>query len=122
MSDTVTRAPRRTSSSAAAMPLRAAPATVTRFPSTENAGRLSTNSPLVSSQLQRCQTEEPENDRRDHESRDHFRFAPANQLEVMVKWRHAKHTLAGQLERRHLNDHRQRFDDEDAADDHQQQL
>ena len=37
MSDRVTRAPRRASSSAAALPLRAAPATVTRLPSTENA-------------------------------------------------------------------------------------
>ncbi len=37
VSDSVTRAPRRTSSSAAAIPLRAAPATVIRFPATSNA-------------------------------------------------------------------------------------
>ena len=44
------------------------------------------------------------------------------QLEVVVQRRHAKHALARQLERRHLHDHRERFEHEHAADEHQQQF
>src|SRR6202023_1714176 len=40
----------------------------------------------------------------------------------MVNRRHAKHTLAGRLERRDLYDHRQCLEHEDAADDHEKEL
>ena len=49
-------------------------------------------------QLQRCQTQQRENDRDDLESRDHLRLGPADELEVMVNRRHAKHAFARELE------------------------
>src|SRR5690349_9535596 len=71
---TVTRAPLAASSSAAATPLRAAPPTVTRCPSTEN------SVPIRSPQLQRREREEREDDSDDHEARDDLRLAPPDQL------------------------------------------
>ena len=47
-----------------------------------------------SSQLQRRQAEEREDDRDDHEARDHLRLLPADQLEVVVQRRHPEHPLA----------------------------
>ena len=41
---------------------------------------------------------------------------------MVVDRRHAEHPLAGQLERRHLNDHRQGLDHEEAADDDEHDL
>ena len=48
MSESVTRAPRSAKSAAAAMPLRAAPATVTRFPSTLKVTQLAGPTPARS--------------------------------------------------------------------------
>src|SRR5690349_3350469 len=102
----VTRAPRRTSSSAAAMPLRAAPSTTTFRPRT-----LKPSSPMPSPQLQRGETEKREQDADDHEPRDHLRLAPANQLEVMMQRRHLEDALAaGGLEVGDLHDHRERLE------------
>ena len=71
--DSVTVAPRRTSSSAAATPLRAAPDDHHPRPATLN------DSPIVlSPQLQRRQAEQREDDRDDHEPRDDLRFFPAD--------------------------------------------
>src|SRR5678815_4135408 len=117
LSVSTTRAPRRTSSSAAAMPLRAAPTTTARRPTTENA-----SPPTSSPQLQRCQTEQRKNDRRDQKSRDDLRLAPSEQLEVVVQRCHLEHALAGQLEGGDLDDHRHPLEHEDAADDRQQQF
>ena len=67
----VTRAPRRTSSSAAATPLRAAPTTTTSLRDAEVMSMPS------SPQLQRRQAEQREDDRDDHESRDDLRLLPS---------------------------------------------
>src|SRR5215216_5828086 len=110
-----TRAPLRASSSAAAMPLRAAPTTTTRRPATVNP---STPSP----QLERCQAEQRKDDGQDQEARDDLRLAPTDQLEVMVDRRHLEHALAGELEGRDLDHDRRRLHHEDATDDDEQQL
>src|SRR5262245_3494966 len=117
ISVSVTSAPRLAASSAAAMPLRAAPTTTTRRPRTEN-----TFASTPSPQLQRRQTEQRKDDRHDHKARDHLRLTPSDQFEVMVNRRHLEHALAGELEGGDLDDHRERFHDEHAADDRQQQF
>src|SRR5436309_3541474 len=93
VSDKVTIAPRSARSLAAAIPLRAAPTTVTRLPVTSNCLAAIRPSCSVSSQLQRRQAEQRKYDRHDDEPRDHLRFAPADQLEVMVQRRHLEHSL-----------------------------
>src|SRR6266571_346390 len=120
VSDSVTCAPRRASSSAAAMPLLPAPATVTRFPSTLNPKTATPN--RASAKLQRCQAEQRENNRDNHEARNHLGLAPADELEVMMDRRHFEHALSGQFEGGHLDDDRQRFEHEHAADDAEQQF
>src|ERR1044071_9254399 len=117
VSVSITRAPRRSASSAAAMPLRAAPTTTTRRPRTENPVA-STPSP----QLQRRQAEQRKDDSHDQKARDHLRLAPSDQLEVMVDRGHLEHALTCELEGSNLDDDGQRFDDEHAADDGEQQL
>src|SRR5262245_49561141 len=117
LSVSTTCAPRRASSSAAAIPLRAAPTTTTRRPTTENA-----SSATPSPQLQRCQTEQRKDDRRDQKACDDLGLAPSDQFEVVMQRRHLEHPLAGQLEGGDLDDHRQAFEHEDAADDRQQQF
>src|SRR5207244_2915663 len=84
---------------------------------TENAVA-STPSP----QLQRRQAEQRKDDGHDQEAGDDLWLAPPDQLEVMVNRRHLEHALARELEGRDLDDHRERFDDEDAADNRQEQL
>ena len=90
VSVSVTRAPRRDQQfrgrDAAA---RRARRPSTRLPATENCA------PGTSSQLQRRQAEEREDDREDHEARDDLRLAPADQLEVVVDRRHPEDALAG---------------------------
>src|SRR5262245_8011637 len=113
----VTRAPRRTSSSAAAIPLRAAPTTTTRRPSTLNAP-----DPTSSPQLQRRQTEQRENHRDDQKPRDHLGLAPADELEVVMNGRHLEHAFAREPERDDLDDHGEPFEHEDSADDREQQF
>src|SRR5687768_13570862 len=112
----VTRAPRRTSSSAAATPLRAAPTTTTRLPATEKGD--ATTSP----QLQRGQAEQREQNRDDDEARDHLGLAPPDQLAVVVERSHAEHAAPGHLEPADLDDDRQRLEHPDAADYHEQQF
>src|SRR6266550_6814343 len=117
VSVSITRAPFFAASSAAAMPLRAAPTTTTRRPCTEKPVA-ATPSP----QFQRRQAEQRKDDGQDHEPRNHLRLAPSDQLEMVMDGRHLEDALAGELEGGDLDDHRQRFDDEDAADDRQEQL
>src|SRR5256885_16700143 len=79
--------------------------------------------PAPSSQLQRREAEQREDDREDHEARDHLRLAPADQLEVVVERRHAEQPLsARRLEVADLQDDGERLEEEDAADDRQEQL
>src|SRR5436309_10314513 len=61
--------------------------------------------------------EQGQDDRDDPEAHDDLRLRPALQLEVMMDRRHAEDPLAPQFERHDLDDHGERFDDEDAADD-----
>ena len=53
---------------------------------------------------------------------DDLRLRPAELLEMVVDRRHAEDALAGHLERDDLHDDRQRFDNEQAADDDQHNL
>ena len=75
-----------------------------------------------SAQLQRRETEQHEQHRDDPEAHDDLVLLPALQLVVVVDRRHPEDALAGELERRHLDHHRQRLDDEHAAHDEQHDL
>src|SRR5579863_5973714 len=68
-----------------------------------------------SAQFQRGQRKQREDQRYDPETHDDFRFAPAQQFEMMMQRGHAKNALTGELERADLDDHRQRFQHEHAA-------
>src|SRR5688572_4930761 len=89
----VTRAPRETSSSAAAIPLRAAPTTTTFWPLTED-------SFIRLPKLQRRETEQRKNDRDDQEARDDLWLTPSDQLEMVMQRRHPEHAFAREFERR----------------------
>src|ERR1700674_2722200 len=71
-------------------------------------------------QLQRRQRKQGKNQRGDPKPHDHFRFAPAEQFEMVMNRRHAKNALPAQLERAHLQNHGKRFDDEDPANEKEQ--
>src|SRR5579862_491668 len=111
-SATRTRAPRCASAAATASPVRRKPTTRTCRP----------GSIAASAELQRREREQRTDDRDDPEADDDLRLGPAEELEVVVDRRHAEDALPPQLERHHLADHRQRLDDEDAADDQQHEL
>ncbi|KAI3478036.1 hypothetical protein L1887_60088 [Cichorium endivia] len=70
-------------------------------------------------QFQGCQADQHENHGDDPETDDHARLGPALEFKVVVDRRHAEHALAGQLERRDLDDHRQGLHDEHATHDEQ---
>src|SRR6202049_1854781 len=105
----VTRAPRAAQKSAVAMPVRANPTTSTCLPASSIPGFNSLP------QFQRRQRKQREDQRRDPEPHDNFRFAPSSQLEMMVQRRHAEDALTRQAERGHLQNHRKRFQHEHAA-------
>src|SRR2546423_1839638 len=67
------------------------------------------------SQFQGREAEEREEDGDDPEAHDHLRLAPAGELEVMVQRRHLEDAPSSELERGHLDDHRRRLHDEEAA-------
>src|SRR6185369_7303298 len=100
--------PRLCRSFAAATPLRAIPTINT----------ISSGLP----QFQGRKTEQCKDQRHDPEADDDFRFRPSSQFEVMVYRRHSENPLSAQLERQHLDHHRQSFDDEYPTDKHQQQF
>ena len=75
-----------------------------------------------SPQLQCRQARKREHDPEDPETDDDLGLAPPRELEMMVERCHTKHTLTGELERRHLNDDRERFENEHAAYEHEQKL
>src|SRR4051812_37969749 len=113
----VTWAPRRTRSVAAAIPLRAAPTTTTRRPATEKSP--ATPSP----QLERRHAEQRETNSEDDQPSDHLRFLPPNLLEVVMQWRHLEQPLAsGRLEVRDLEHDRGTLHDPDSPHDRQEQF
>src|ERR1700687_6195220 len=69
-----------------------------------------------SPQLQRGEAGQRHNHRDDPEPDHDLRFGPALLLEMMVQRRHPEQALAGELERHHLHDHRDRFQHEQPAD------
>src|SRR5689334_19225243 len=75
-----------------------------------------------SPQLQSRQTEQCKNEGRNPKSDDHLGFLPAQHLEVMMKRRHKEDAFPSQLERDHLNHHRQAFNHKHAAHKRQQKL
>ena len=116
----ITLAPRRRAKAAAAVPDRAAPTTTTFLP---------VSSTAVGSSLRAYRSFRV---LRDISARAMamiqkrtITFGSAQPLssKMVVQGRHAKYAPAvGYLEKPHLKDHRQRFDDEQAADQHQQNL
>jgi hypothetical protein len=70
-----------------------------------------------SSQLERREAQEREQNRDNQKTKNYLRLFPADQLEMVMERRHFKDTFLPQLERRDLQDHRQRFHHEDAAQD-----
>src|ERR1700687_1481933 len=122
----VTVAPRAAQKSAVATPVLASPTTSTRLPRNSNALAITRAVPFQQivrlPQFQRRQRKQCENQRRDPEPHDHFRFAPAHQLKMMMNGRHPKDALAAQFERAHLHDHGKCFDHENAADEKKQDL
>ena len=69
-----------------------------------------------SSQLQRRKACERQHHGNDPKADHDLRFGPAELLVVVMNGRHLEHALAGELERNDLDDHRNRFQHEQAAD------
>src|SRR4051794_37729598 len=110
-----TPAPPAASASAVARPEPPSPNSATRCPAKLVTGVMEASS--GSAQLQRRQADQRQQDGDDPEPDDDLRLLPALLLEVVVKRRHPEHALAGELERRDLDDHRQRLEHEQPADD-----
>src|SRR5579863_234618 len=112
-----TRAPPRFSASAAARPERAKPRTAML-----SLRKRVTSIIARSPQLQRREAGDREDRGDDPEADDDGRLLPALALEMVMQRRHAEHALAGELEARHLDDHGNGFEDEQAADDGEHKL
>src|SRR6266481_521597 len=140
VSETVTRAPRSLRNRAAATPDLPSPTTRTRlslrstgvsfttetWKQAEKRGRLF---PLdlcshgrFSSQFQSGQGEQREDQRRDPEADDHFRFRPSQQLEMVMDGRHLENSFLAELVTCNLQNDGEGFDHEDSPDKGQQQL
>src|ERR1039458_1083536 len=110
---TVTCAPRDSRNSAAAMPDLPSPTTRTRLPLTSIDAFLPWSGPYFNlPQFQRGECKQCEDQRADPEAHNHLRLRPAKLLKVMVQRRHEKDALATQFERTHLQNHRERFQQE----------
>src|SRR4051812_18236995 len=143
-SRTTTRAPRSRRASAAAKPETPIPATTTRSPSQSAVDEISrssftgvtarppggwwtrsgrgmslTDHPFRVEDAEAEPDEEPGDD---PEPDDDRHLGPAGELEVVLQRRHPEHPPARQLERADLDDHGQRDDDEEPAEEHQQHL
>src|SRR5690606_26246169 len=109
-SHATTSAPPSLSASAVAIPEPPRPKRATRFPPKERAGII---------QLPQLQAGKPDQ-RQDHgddpEADHHLAFGPAKLLEMVMDRRHQEDAAAGHLEETDLDDDRQRFHDEQAAD------
>src|SRR6267154_5774538 len=78
--------------------------------------------PACLPQFQSRQREQRKYQRGDPKAHDHFRFAPTQQLKVMVNRRHAEDALPAQLERADLQNHGERFDNKNSAYKKEQDL
>src|ERR1700744_3579360 len=92
------------------------PNTATVLPAKEVTGIIG------SAQLQRGEAGERQHHRDDPEADHDLRLGPAELLEMMVYRRHLEDAFTGELERRHLHDHRDRLQPEKAADHRQHDL
>ena len=72
--------------------------------------------------FKRPERDEREEDRDDPETDDDLRLRPSEELEVVVERRHPEDPLARELERAHLEDHGDRLDDEEPADEDEEDL
>src|SRR6267143_1084726 len=118
----VTFAPRAAQKSAVATPVLASPTTSTRLPLNSNEFGIFAEMPFPLPQLQRRQRKQRKNQRGDPKPHDHFRFAPTEQFEMVMDGRHPENALAAQLERAHLQNHRNGFQHKNAANEEQQNL
>src|SRR5260370_3332490 len=75
-----------------------------------------------SPQLQRGEAGQRQHHRDDPEPDHDLRLRPALLFQMLMQRRHPEHALAGELERHHLHDHRDRFQREHAADHGQHDL
>src|SRR5260221_10936374 len=73
-----------------------------------------------SPQFQSRQREQRKHQRRNPKPYNHLALAPSQQFEMVVNRRHAKNSFPAQLERPHLQNHRERFQHEHSANKHQQ--
>ena len=64
-------------------------------------------SPVLLPQFQSRQRKQRKHQRHNPKAHDHFRFAPSQQLKVMMNGRHAENPLAAQFERTNLQNHGQ---------------
>src|SRR5690348_4645812 len=108
----ITRAPPRFSASAGSRPARARPSPALRSLRKEVMSIIAR-----SPELQRGETGDRQDRGDDPEADDDGGLLPALLFEVMVERRHAEDALAGEPEARHLDDDRDRFQHEEAADD-----
>src|SRR5260370_9093732 len=112
--------------SAVATPVLASPTTSTRLPRNSNGFAMDPAKPFSQDaslpQFQRRQSKQRKNQRSDPKPHDHFRFAPAEQFEMVMNGRHAEDALAAQFERAHLQTPRNGFQYKNAADEKQQNL
>src|SRR5206468_1495896 len=68
------------------------------------------------------QTQQGEDNRENPEPDDHGVFLPASQFEMVMQWGHDKNPATGRFEADHLENDRERFDDENAAHHNQEQF
>src|SRR6267154_5660411 len=78
--------------------------------------------PACLPQFQRRQRKQREYQRGNPKAHDHFRFAPTQQLKMMMNGRHTENALAAQFERTDLQNHGERFDNENSAHKKEQDL
>src|SRR5215469_13867822 len=115
-----TRAPRAAQNNAVDTPVLARPTTSTRlFRSSIDAD---IPIPKLLPQFQSRQRKQCKHQGGNPEADDHLRLAPAQQFEMVMNRRHAENALAPQLERTHLQNDRERFQDKYSADEEKQDL
>src|SRR5262245_34807884 len=117
-SNATTSAPPASSARTLASPEAPRPNTATRRPAKAVIGIMLRPSP----QLQGREAGEREHDRDDPEPDHDLRLGPAFLLEVVMQRRHHEYPPAGELERDHLHDHRNRLQHEQPADDGERDL
>src|SRR5689334_2428924 len=112
-----TSAPPAISAGAVAIPEPPSPKSETRLPEKEAAGIKG-----ILSELEGGEADQRQDDGNDPEADHHLAFGPAELFEMVVDRRHQEDALAGHLEIADLDDDREDFDHEQAADDDQHDL